>query len=93
MWGNATVVWDLDDDDADGNVQHITEHGLTVDEVEDVLLNEDNAVVRSRSTGFPLTFGWTSSGQYIGVVWEVVNDDPRMIRVRTAYPTSPPKRR
>ena len=74
-------------------MQHIAEHDLTIDEVAEVLLNENNVVVRSRSSGFPLTFGWTSSGRYIGVIWEVVNDDPKMIRVRTAYPTSPPKRR
>ena len=92
MWNDAIVVWDLNDDE-DGNVQHVAEHGLTIDEVEDVLLNEDNTVVRSHSSGFPLTFGWMSTGQYIGVIWEVVNDDPRMNRVRTAYPTSPPKRR
>lgn len=30
------VLWDLDGD-PDGNVQHIAEHGITVDEVEDVL--------------------------------------------------------
>ena len=30
------IVWDLDDD-LEGNVQHIAEHGLTIEEVEDVL--------------------------------------------------------
>ena len=30
------IVWDLDED-PDGNVQHIAEHGVTVGEVEDVL--------------------------------------------------------
>ena len=29
----SRVLWDLDDD-PDGNVQHIAEHGLTIDEVE-----------------------------------------------------------
>ena len=31
MWIEQ-VVWDLDDD-LDGNVQHIAEHGLTIDDV------------------------------------------------------------
>ena len=35
---NWSVIWDLPDD-PDGNVQHVIEHGLTEDEVEDVLLN------------------------------------------------------
>lgn len=34
MW-ISRVLWDLDDE-PHGNVQHIAEHGLTVDEVEDV---------------------------------------------------------
>lgn len=78
------VIWDLPDD-PDGNVQHIEEHGLTIDEVEDVLLNPRNKVVTSRSSGYPLTRGWTSTDRFICVIWEVVNEDPKMIRVRTAY--------
>ncbi len=85
------MYWDLEDD-PDGNVQHIAENGLSIDEVEDVLLNPGNEVGITRSTGRPITFGWTSTGRHIGVVWEVVDDDPRAIRVRTAYKT-PPKRR
>jgi hypothetical protein len=30
------VIWDLDDD-PDGNIQHVAEHGLTPEEVEQVL--------------------------------------------------------
>jgi hypothetical protein len=33
---DATIIWDLDDD-SDGNVQHIAEHDVTADEVEEVL--------------------------------------------------------
>jgi hypothetical protein len=32
------VIWD-DDDQPDGNVQHIAEHGLTIEDVEYVLEN------------------------------------------------------
>jgi uncharacterized DUF497 family protein len=78
------IIWDLPDD-PDGNVEHIAQHGITMDEAEDVLLNPGNKVVRSRTSGYPLTMGWTSTGRYICVIWEVVNDDPKMIRVRTAF--------
>ena len=58
---DVSVLWDLEDD-PDGNVQHIAENDLTVEEVEDVLLNPDNEAQVSRSTGRPITFGWTSTG-------------------------------
>jgi uncharacterized DUF497 family protein len=85
---DAIVVWDLEDD-PDGNVRHIGENDLTMDEVEEVLLEPDNDVAVSRSSGRPITFGWTSTGRHIAVIWETVNDDPRMIRVRTAYEARP----
>jgi hypothetical protein len=50
------VWWDLDDD-PDGNVQHIAQHGLTKEEVEDVLLNPENEVAERQSSGQPATFG------------------------------------
>lgn len=78
------VIWDLEDD-PDGNVQHILEHDISMDEVEDVLLNPRNAVVVSRSSGYPCTFGDTSTGRHIIVVWEHVEDEPRTIRPITAY--------
>jgi hypothetical protein len=80
------IIWDLEDD-PDSNVVHIAENGLTVDEVEDVLLDPDSETAIIRSSGRPITFGWTSTGRHIAVVWEVVEEDPRMIRVRTAYET------
>jgi hypothetical protein len=33
---DATVPWDLEDD-PEGNVQHIAEHGITAEEAEEVL--------------------------------------------------------
>ncbi len=82
------VIWD-DDDDPAGNVQHIAEHDLTMDEAEDVLLDPDNIVDSSRSSDRRITFGLTSTGRHIAVVWEVVNDDPRLVMVRTAYECEP----
>ena len=89
---DVSVLWDLEDD-PDGNVQHIAENDLTVEEVEDVLLDPDNDVLVSRTTGRPITFGWTSTGRHIAVVWEILIDEPRTVRVRTAYEVSPKRRK
>ena len=96
MWRPMSIqfIWDLEDD-PDGNYWHIVleGHGVTQEEVEEVLLRHDNETILSRSSGEPITFGWTSSGKYIAVVWEEVQVDPRMIYPVTAYPVSPPKRK
>ena len=89
---DAQIVWDPDDD-PDGNVQHIAENDLTVDEVEDVLLNPDNWTLISRTSRRPITFGWTFTGRHIAVIWETVCDDPKMIQVRTAYEVEPKRRK
>lgn len=56
---DANVVWDLADD-PDGNVVHIEEHGISQHEVEEVLLDPNSETVFSRSSGLPITFGYTS---------------------------------
>ena len=38
--GYLTIIWDMEDD-PDGNVQHIADHDLTVDEVEEVLADPE----------------------------------------------------
>jgi hypothetical protein len=78
------VIWDLPDE-PDGNVAHIAEHGITQDEVEEVVRNPDNPVEASRSSGRPITFGATSTGKFIAVIWEDVEDDPWTIYSVTAY--------
>jgi hypothetical protein len=83
------VIWDLEDD-PDGNVMHIAEHGISQEEVEEVVGNPQNPSVPSDSSGRPLTFGWTSTGRYLGVVWEHVCDDPRTIKPVTAFDAPPP---
>lgn len=87
------ILWDLEDD-PDGNVWHIREgHDVTLDEVEDVLLNTRNETTTSNSSGESVTFGWTSTGRYIAVVWQKVCDNPRIIRPITAYPVPVPRPR
>ena len=55
------VIWD-DDDRPDGNVQHIAEHGLTIEDVEHVLENPTEEGT-SGSTGRPGCFGYTPGGE------------------------------
>jgi hypothetical protein len=83
---NPTVIWD---DQPGGNVEHVALNGLTPDEVDEVLLDNSIPIGRTRSTGRPCRFGWTSTGKYIIVVWDVVLDDPPVIRPRTAYEVPP----
>ncbi len=71
------VIWDLPDDPV-GNVQHITEHGLTPTDVEHVLNNPSRSVT-SRSSGRPVVFGETPSGENIAVVYEEIDES-------TVYP-------
>jgi hypothetical protein len=76
------VVWD---DEPGGNIEHVAEHGLTPDEVDEVLLDDSIPTAHSASSGLPCKFGHTSSGKFIIVIWEEVNDDPRVIYPVTAY--------
>jgi uncharacterized DUF497 family protein len=73
------VIWD-DEDDPAGNVQHLAEHGLTVEDVEHVLENPTEETV-SDATGRPCCFGYTPGGDYILVVYESVDRD-------TIYPVT-----
>ncbi len=54
-----SIIWDMPDD-PDGNVQHCAEHGITTEEVEEVLQNATDADV-SRSSGRPVVFGDTTA--------------------------------
>lgn len=56
---DVIIIWDLPDD-PDGNVWHIPEHDITPDEVEDVLRDRDSEDAFSRSSGRPITFGYTA---------------------------------
>lgn len=89
--GHVQIIWDLEDD-VEGNYWHIVVegHGIAREEVEVVLLNRGNPTAISRTSGNPITFGWTTSGKYIAVLWEEVLDDPRIIFPLTAYEVPPP---
>jgi len=78
------VVWDLEDDPK-GNVQHVAEHGVSPEEVEEVLNDPASQTGRSRSSGRPMTFGYTAAGRPLVVVWEVAEQDPLVVYPITAY--------
>lgn len=84
------ICWDLDDD-PDGNVQHVAEHGITKEEADEVLRDRRNPTVESRTSGNPITFGWTSTGRHIAVVWEHIDDDPLTVYPLTAFEAPEPK--
>jgi uncharacterized DUF497 family protein len=78
---HLAILWDLDGE-PDGNVQHVAEHGLTKEDVEEVLEDATGSDV-SRSSGLPIAFGETSDGRLIAVVYEEIDVDT--IRPVTAY--------
>ncbi len=90
---DVQILWDLEDD-PDGNVQHIAANGVTIEEYVEVLSGHYERASVSRASGRPITFGWTSTGKHIAVVWdEVQPEDPLIIRPVTAFETPPKKRK
>ena len=73
------VIWD-DDDNPEGNVCHIAEHGLTIEDVEFVVENPTTEET-SRATGRPCCFGYTPGGDFIIVVYEEIDEE-------TIYPVT-----
>ena len=69
---NRSVLWDLDDD-PEGNVQHISEHGISKQDVEDVL-DDPISVQFSRSSGYPIAFGATRTGRAMAVVFAEIDE-------------------
>lgn len=84
------LTWDLDDD-PQGNVRHLAEHGISKDEVREVLENPTNSSARSRLSGEDVTFGYTATGRYLIVVWSHVDDDPLTVYPITVYDVPEPR--
>ncbi len=81
------ILWE-DENDPDGNVEHIAEHDLTIEDVEHVLMHPRREGV-SRSTCLPVAWGYVPDGRYIIVIYEAIDKDT--IRVITAYEVFEPK--
>ncbi|HEV8060792.1 MAG TPA: hypothetical protein VGP68_13010 [Gemmataceae bacterium] len=71
------VIWN---DEPGGNIEHIEEHGLTIEDVEHVLANFQSKSV-SRSSKQPCVFGHSPEGTFIIVVYELIDED-------TVYPVT-----
>jgi len=87
---DCQIIWDLPND-LDGNLEHIAQHGITPEEVEEVLFDRRSSIATSRSSGNMITFGETSEGRYLAVVWEHIDDDPLTIRPITAFDVPKPR--
>ena len=74
-----SIIWDLDDD-PEGNVWHCAEHGVRMEEVEEVFQNATDVDV-SHSSGRPVVFGDTDAGRHLMVVYEEIDAD-------TIYPVT-----
>lgn len=81
------ILWD-DPSDPHGNVQHLGEHGLGINEVEEVLENPSSEGV-SKSTECPCCWGYTQEGIYLLVVYEII--DEVTLRVVTSYEVPEPR--
>lgn len=82
---DALVAWD-DPAALKGNRRKVRAHGLTEDEVESVLLDDDATVTPNRlHPGHCLVFGYTYTGRFIAVAWEILDEVPPVIRPITAY--------
>jgi uncharacterized DUF497 family protein len=84
-----SFFWD-EEDDPDGNVEHIAEHGVSIEDVEHVLKKPTEEGI-SKATGLPAAWGYSPDGRYIIVVYEEVAEDT--VRVTTAYEVPERKRR
>ena len=83
----SSIIWD-DANDPEGNIHHIAEHDLTIDDVEEVLAAPASEG-RSNSSGCPAIWGHVPDGRFIIVVFEAIDQD--RIRVVTAYEVSEPR--
>ena len=87
---DALIDWDEPSEEG-SNTAHIVEHGMTPEEVESALFDDDTTFDVSDSSGRPIAFGTTATGRFIALVFEVVNvADPLIIRPITAYDVPEP---
>ena len=68
--------------DADTNLPHISGHGVTESEVEEVLRGSGEDLPGTRNSRMKL--GQTLAGRYLQVIY-VPDDDPRSVFVVTAH--------
>ncbi len=64
------IIWNYE---RGGNVVHLAEHGLTPEDVEEVICNPLETTT-SRTSGRPVATGYTPDGRLILVVSEEIDD-------------------
>ena len=64
------IVWNHE---VGGNVDHITDNGLSIGDVEYVVITTER-YGKSRSSERPILFGFTEVGDYVCVVYEELDD-------------------
>ena len=84
------IIWDLPEE-PEGNIQYVAEHDVTPEEVDEVLRSPTSRTDVTRTTGREITFGYTSEGRYIAVIWHRVIDDPLTVRPITAFEVPKPR--
>jgi uncharacterized DUF497 family protein len=70
------------------NIEHVQRHGVTPEEVEEVLASEASRVIDhpSPSSDRPAIFGYTKAGRPLLIAYDILDDDvPRRIYPITAY--------
>ncbi len=85
MFEDALIAWD-EEDDPRGNVRHIDDNGISMEEFETILIDDNSRRGRSRSSGRHTAWGLLPDGREITIVYEVELIDRRLvIRPVTAY--------
>ncbi|MCC7084545.1 MAG: hypothetical protein IT427_06020 [Pirellulales bacterium] len=65
-------------------IAYIAQHGVTPEEFEEVVLNA-GSVQHSRSSGFPIVFGPTSTGKFLACIFEYTGPDKIEVLPVTAF--------
>ena len=84
MFEDALIAWD-EDDNPEGNVAHLLEHGVSMEEFEAILTSDDSGRGRSRSSGRHTAWGETAEGRSLVIVFEIESRDPLVVRPITAF--------
>jgi uncharacterized DUF497 family protein len=84
MFEDALIAWD-DEDDPNGNVQHINHNDVSTEEFESILTTHRSSRGRSRSSGRQTAWGDLPDGREIVIVYEIESINPLVIRPITAY--------
>jgi hypothetical protein len=84
MFEDALIAWD-DDDDPNGNVQHIHQNGISTEDFESILTSHRSRRGHSRSSGRQTAWGELPDGREIVTVYEIESINPLVIRPVTAY--------